>query len=133
MSYISARFKKKKPPPNPIIVGCGGTLFLALLYGVSYALMQYVLNPRIEQTRPSYLRPLLAIPQVWEIRNFGLVLNVPLTDGFILWVEITLIVMLLLGLSMTVYSFYYGATREKEAWELYAEEAERQARMSKHR
>ena len=44
---------------------------------------------------------------------------------------ITVLVILLLGLTTTLYSFYYGATREKEAWELYAEEAERQAKMAR--
>ena len=131
MSYVQARFKKRKPPPNPIVVGCGGTIYLAVLYAISYGLLT-VLGKSIDLVRPSVLRSMAAIPTQWVITISTFTSPpIPISDNVILFVECTLVVMILLGLSMAVYSFYYESTREKESWELYAEEAERQARMAK--
>ncbi len=132
MNYSQARFKKKKPPPNPIVTGCFGTIYLAILYGLGYGLLQ-VLMPRFEQVKPEFLRTALKIPETLIIDIRGLVVPVPMPNEVIMFLELTLFVMIMLGLTSTLYSFYYASTREKEGWELYEEEAERQAKMAKGR
>ncbi len=130
MSYMKAKYKPKKPPPNPIVVGCLGTLYLVFLYLLSYGILT-LLAQRFEQVTPAYLRDALAIPAVLSGDVAGFFFSVPFPDEVILFIEMTLLVVVLLGLSSTLYSFYAHSVREKEGWELYAEEAERQAKMAR--
>jgi hypothetical protein len=133
MSYVTAHYKKKKVPPNPIFVGCGGTIYLALLYALGYLLMTRLALPAFPAIRPEAVRKLLELPEIWTISAFDQTLNVPISNDVILWAEISVIVLVLLGFGMALYSIYYSAAREKEDWELYAEEAERQYRAAQQR
>ncbi len=131
MSYVQARFRKKPPPPNPIAVGCLGAIVLAVLGGISSMLLTLA-GRRFVQVTPAALRDMMKIPLQWVLTISGNVkITIPLTDGVIMGVEVVVLTMLLFGLVTTLYSFYYDATREKEGWELYAEEAERQAKLNR--
>lgn len=132
MSYMKGKFQPKKPPANPIVVGCFGTIYLAFLYAIGYGIIT-ALGQRYKEFTPQYLQTVLQIPRVANLTVFGQLIQIPIPLEAIFFVEITLVVVLLLGLTSMLYSYYYQATREKEGWELYREEAERQARMAKGR
>lgn len=132
MSYMKGKFQPKKPPANPIVVGCFGTIYLAFLYAIGYGIIA-ALGQRYKEFTPQYLQTVLQIPRVANLTVFGQLIQIPIPLEAIFFVEITLVVVLLLGLTSMLYSYYYQATREKEGWELYREEAERQARMAKGR
>ena len=130
--YAQNRFKPKKPPPNPIMVGCLGTIYLAILYGITYGAWS-VLSRTVEQIRPEWIRTFMTIPLTIDLDIRGQLIKIPFPDPVILFIELTIVVLLLMGLTTSIYSYIYAATRPKEGWELYAEEAERQARMGKGR
>jgi hypothetical protein len=132
MSYQRMRSQPKKPPANPIVVGCFGTVYLAFLYVLGYGIIT-ALGQRYKEFTPEYLYSTLEVPSSVSATILGQLVRVPIPVQAVLFVEITLVVMLLLGLTSMLYSYYHQATREKEGWELYAEEAERQARMAKGR